>query len=394
MVGNFSFSKVPEIYFGSGNLKKLPSLINDFEKTILIIKGKSSLEHSAYAYYKQLLDALSCQHIKLYEVALSKEPSPDFVDEVVDKYRQSNVDLVIGIGGGSVIDCGKAISAMLLTPGSVRQFLEGMETKKHTGRKVRYIAVPTSSGTGAEATKNAVLSEISENGFKRSLRHDNFVPNIALVDPMLTLTCPPEVTAACGLDALTQLIEGYVSTNASPYTDALALSGIEHFSAGFINSYEDGLCNLSSRESMSLAALTSGIVLANAGLGAVHGLAGSIGGLFNIPHGIVCGTLLGIVTKININGLLKEKELNNSYLNKYAKISTILTGGKNTNTPEACFQLIDIIDSLIEKTQIPKLGHYGVLNSDIEKIISSSSNKNNPIKLTTEQFKKVLIERI
>lgn len=193
---------------------------------------------------------------------MSGEPTPDFVDRVAERYRGESIAWVVGIGGGSAMDAGKAISAMLSQQGSVADFLEGMETRRHDGRKTPYLAVPTSSGTGSEATKNAVLSRIGADGFKCSLRHDNFVPDVALVDPCLMLSCPPEVTAACGLDALTQLIEAYVSSKASPLSDALALDGIAHFAAGFQRAVDAGSSDVDARAHVAYAAFLSGVTLA------------------------------------------------------------------------------------------------------------------------------------
>ncbi len=189
-------------------------------------------------------------------------PVVGLVDEVVSRHRRDTPDWVLAIGGGSAVDAGKAISAMLPQSGSVKDFLEGREVRKHDGRKLPFIAVPTSSGTGSEATKNAVLSEVGENGFKSSLRHDNFMPDIAVIDPELMRSCPPGVTAACGLDALTQLLESWVSSKASPITDALALSGLEHVAAGFLRACEDGENDLEARGHMAYAALLSGLTLA------------------------------------------------------------------------------------------------------------------------------------
>lgn len=204
----FVFACMPEIHFGAGALSRLPSLVGAGGKRILLVTGSSSFRQSAH--YERLTAALGAAGITTFEVSVSGEPSPAFVDEVVARYRNENPDWVVSIGGGSAVNTGKAISAMLPSGDSVVEYLECKDTKKHDGRKVPFIAIPTSSGTGAEATKNAVLSDIGRAGYKSSLRHDRFVPDIALVDPELTLSCPPDVTAACGMDALTQLLESYV----------------------------------------------------------------------------------------------------------------------------------------------------------------------------------------
>ena len=228
--------------------------------------------------------------------------SPGLIDSVVRESSDKKYDLVVAIGGGSVIDAGKAISAMMYKTDSLTDFLEVVGHKEHPGTKLPFIAVPTTSGTGSEATKNSVISEVGKEGFKRSLRHDNIVPDIALVDPELTLSCSPEITAASGMDCFTQLTEAYISDKSNQYTDALAIEGLRSVKASLVKSYIDG-GDIEARTGMSFAALTSGICLANAGLGVVHGFASSVGGMYNIPHGLVCGTLMAVSNKINVREL-------------------------------------------------------------------------------------------
>lgn len=392
VISNFVFARIPEIHFGIGEIKNLPNLINKKGKRLLLVTGSSSFK--ATLYYKELITKLKELAITTFEISVSGEPSPTFIDKVTKEFRKENIEVVAAIGGGSVIDAGKAISAMLPQEGSVLQYLEGMETAKHNGIKVPYIAVPTSSGTGAEATKNAVLSEVGENGFKKSLRHDNFVPDVALLDPELTLSCPKNVTAACGLDALTQLLEAYVSTAASPMTDALAFSGLEYFKNGFLSSFLNGEKDITARSNMCYASLISGIVLANAGLGAVHGFASPIGGYFNIPHGVVCGTLLASSTEKNILELLKDEKKNEKALDKYAKVGVLLSSKASTTLKNDCNLLIDVLKHLIDETNIPRLSSFGISKSDISKIVSNTSNKNNPIKLSGEQLEEILVSRL
>jgi len=223
-IADFSFARMPEIHFGPGRRSLLPRLIARYGRNVLLVTGSASFARSPR--YQALTDELAKAGIRIVHCSVSGEPSPDFVDATVASVRGEEFACVVGIGGGSALDAGKAISAMLPLGDSVVPYLECVDSRKHDGRKVPYIAVPTSSGTGAEATKNAVLSNIGADGYKSSLRHDNFVPDVALLDPEFTLTCPADVTAACGLDALTQLLEAYVSSKASPMTDALALSGL------------------------------------------------------------------------------------------------------------------------------------------------------------------------
>ncbi len=289
--------------FGNGMVEKLPGIIEGYGKRILIVTGKASFAASGYA--EKLLTDLESRGISVHLVSVHGEPTPEDIDLTVKNFRNVGIGLVAGIGGGSAIDAGKAISAMIGKTEPVTEFLEGVGNRDHPGTKIPFIAVPTTSGTGSEATKNAVISRIGVDGFKRSLRHDNLVPDIALVDPDLTLKCSPEITAASGMDCFTQLIEAFLSVKAIPYTDALALEGLKAVKDSLEKSYTDG-SDRGARSGMSFAALTSGICLANAGLGTVHGFASSLGGMFEIPHGLVCGSLMAKTNEINVRQLRKS----------------------------------------------------------------------------------------
>lgn len=383
---------MPEIHFGAGRLKQLPQLLLGAGRRVLLVTGSTSFQHSdAYA---GLTHALAQSGISFFHVSVSGEPSPTFVDQTLDRYRDEKLDWVIAIGGGSAIDAGKAISAMLPQQGSVADYLEGRETRKHDGRKIPFIAVPTSSGTGAEATKNAVLSEIGERGYKNSLRHDNLVPDIALIDPELMLSCPPALTAACGLDALTQLLESYVSTKASPMSDALALSGLEHFAAGFLPAYEKGATDIAARSHMAYSALLSGVTLANAGLGVVHGFASPIGGYFDMPHGVVCGSLIGAATRMNLEVLFGDVEMNRIALEKFARVGVLLSGQSSNSLERDCSQLVTTLQTLIERTQIPRLAYYNIKPADFPRILDKTTNKNSPAFLSREQMQSILQARL
>lgn len=389
-IPGFGFARMPEICFGAGTLKRLPQRIAG-SRVLLVTGSASFLAGEAYAGLTQAFAQAGIRHV---QVSVTGEPSPGFVDETVARYRDQKLDWVIGIGGGSAMDAGKAVSAMLPQQGSVADFLEGREVRKHDGRKIPYIAVPTSSGTGSEATKNAVLSEIGEQGYKNSLRHDNLVPDIALIDPELMLSCPPALTAACGLDALTQLLESYVSTKASPMSDALALSGLEHFAAGFIPAYERGDRDIEARSHMAYAAFLSGVTLANAGLGVVHGFASPLGGYFDIPHGVVCGTLLGEATRLNIEMLFEDESAKRPTLEKFARVGALLAGRSRGSLRDDCAQLLAIIECWIEQTGIPRLGQFGVTAQDFAKILDKTNNKNSPVVLNRDQMQAILQARL
>ena len=388
----FAFARVPGIHFGAGMLAKLPALLGARGQRVLLVTGSSSFRRSEH--YEHLMQALDVAGAIVFQVAVSGEPSPAFVDETVARYRAENPDWVVSIGGGSAVDAGKAISAMLPSGDSVVDYLECKDTKKHDGRKVPFVAVPTSSGTGAEATKNAVLSDVGRGGYKSSLRHDRFVPDIALVDPQLMLSCPPDVTAACGMDALTQLLESYVSTKASPMTDALALSGLEHVAAGLLPSVENGAHDLEARSHMAYGALLSGISLANAGLGVVHGYAGPLGGYHPIPHGVVCGTLIGEATRVTIEELSKDAEKNRVALRKYAKAGSVLARKHPVSVEHDCDLLVRTLGDWIERTAIPKLGRFGLTDADLPAILDKSNGKNSPATLSRDQMAAILRARL
>lgn len=384
MIGSFNVASFPHLYFGAGKYKVLPELARTYGSVFLLVTGSRSLQSNATG--KQLIDLLHSAG-SVEQVIIDKEPTPGMIDDAVKKNREGKIDVVIAVGGGSVLDAGKAISAMLTVEESVKEFLEGVGTKTHSGSKVPFIAVPTTAGTGSEATKNAVLSEIGSNGFKKSLRHNKFVPDAAVVDPMLTLTCPPSVTATSGMDAFTQLLESYVSTAANPITDALALEGLKHISSSLLNAYRDG-SNPEARAGMALAAFLSGVTLANAGLGLVHGFASSVGGYFDIPHGLICSALMAPVNIINVRQLRVTGE-NEEALTKYATVGKLFSGLSNRSDEYYVDHLLACIQEMTNEMKIPKLSEF-VAAKDHHRIISITENKNNPVALSKEQMAEAL----
>jgi alcohol dehydrogenase class IV len=275
----------------------------------------------------------------------------------------------------------------------VADYLEDVGTKIHPGAKVPFVAVPTTAGTGCEATRNAVLSSVGSGGYKKSLRHDNFMPDAAVVDPALTLSCSAGITAACGLDALTQLLESFVSTKASPLIDALASSGMERIGNSLVPACTGAAQDVAIRADLSYAALMSGIALANAGLGVVHGFASSIGGMFAVPHGVVCGALLAPCLRRTIRAL-SQNEAGLPHLVKYARAGEILCARRRATARETCDMLIEKLEEFVHILKIPGLGSYGVTASSFDAIIDKTDNKNNPAKLDKEDMRKILMESI
>lgn len=386
MIEPFSFAPVPQLHFGENKLSHLSSLIKKYGSDILLVTGARSFPTSRSGH--ELLQRFRDEGIQWEHFPVAAEPSPALVDHAVTKYSSGHPMCVVAIGGGSALDAGKAISAMLPLHAPVKDYLEGVGNKAHPGKKIPFIAIPTTSGTGSEATKNAVISEIGGNGFKRSLRHDSFVPDIAIVDPLLTVNCPPGTTASSGMDAFTQLLESYVSTAANPMTDSLALEGLKRIAASLLVAYKDGH-NLEARADMSLASYFSGITLANAGLGLVHGFASPIGGYFEIPHGVICSTLMSRCNQVTVRKLRKTNT-NPRALKKYALVGRLFSADKMRSDDYYIDMLLDRIESWTREMKIPSLAHFGVSSEHFLKIVRSTDNKNNPIKLDESEMMEVL----
>ena len=386
MITPFTFGTTPQLYFGTGKFSVLPSAIRTFGTKALVVTGARSFMRTHHG--QNLLQQLNDQGVQAKQYSIPKEPTPTIIDEAVQEFRSLNAHCVVAIGGGSALDAGKAISAMLPLMEGVKDYLEGVGTKTHPGSKFPFIAIPTTSGTGSEATKNSVISETGEAGYKRSLRHNNFVPNIAIVDPLLTSGCTPETTASSGMDAFTQLLESYLSTTASPITDSLALEGLQRVARSLLNVYRDGN-DIEARSDMSLAAYLSGITLANAGLGLVHGFASSIGGYFDIPHGVICSTLMEGANRMSVKKLRTEKS-NAEALKKYAEVGRMFTNTNDRTEGYYTDLLLDTIGSLSTVMKTPRLSDFGVTLRDVEKIIRATDNKNNPVPLNKEEMSEVL----
>lgn len=392
-MNSFSLLSQPRVFFGCGEADILPSLVRQFGNTVLLVTGGGTLRRSDRLM--SLVDAMRAEQLTCRHYAIEGEPSPEHVDLAVKQYGSDGIKVVVAIGGGSALDAGKAISAMLLKNEPVERFIEGQpEYREHDGVKIPFIAVPTTSGTGSEATNNAVISNVGKNGYKRSLRHPAFVPEIALIDPELMLSLPRSLTATSGMDALTQLLEALVSSYGSPYTDAVALSGIEHFARSFMRACENGETDVEARGGMAYAAFMSGIALTNAGLGIVHGYASSIGGYVDIPHGALCASLLFSATRENITRLFEKEEDAAYFLAKYAKAGRLLNSDFSLNTGEACHALLEKLESLQDALTFPRLGAYGIEEKDLELIVSGTRSKSNPVELGRESMRKILEERL
>ncbi len=386
MVNTFNIAATPKIYFGSGKIKLLPKLIEPYGRSVLLITGSRSFIGSEF--WEKLLIGFENSNISWKYFAIDREPTPVMIDQCVSGISRKRINCVVAIGGGSVIDAGKAISAMLMEKGSIVNYLEGVGNKQPSGKKIPFIAIPTTSGTGSETTKNAVISEIGENGFKKSLRHDNYVPDIAIVDPKLTVSCPKEITSQGGMDAFTQLLESYVSTNSNPMTDSLVVEGIRMIRNGLRAVVADG-SNLPAREKMAYASMVSGITLASAGLGTIHGFASSIGGFFDIPHGLICARLMGPVNNLTVKKLMTENPGGTGFL-KYARIGKLFSRDKNNSDAYYVETLLEVIESYTEEFKLRKLSDFGIGESDFKKIIDATRNKYNPVDLDSAELEYAL----
>jgi alcohol dehydrogenase class IV len=307
------------------------------------------------------------------------------VDAAVAAGKQARCDLVVALGGGSVIDCGKAVAGMMTNPGSLVDYLEGVG--KGLAIEVEplpMIAVPTTAGTGSEVTKNAV---ITGPGYKKSVRSPKLIPDVALVDPDLTLSLPPHVTASCGMDALTQLVESYLSRNASPLTDGLCLEGLRVAGQALERVYHQP-DDADAREQMALASLVGGICLANAGLGAVHGFASPLGALFPIPHGVACAALLPQVVRANL-AAARGSQVEGRVCVRAARIGEAITGVRYSSNEEAAEAAVVRLEEIQRELAIPRLGTLGLEERDIPRLVAGSrgsSMRYNPVDLTDEQL--------
>jgi alcohol dehydrogenase class IV len=390
MLSSFTLKLPRQIVFGPGKLSELENILGRFGSRPLLVLGGCSFATSGHpAELEKIFAKLGMQ---VSTVHIHSEPSPEMIDSIIADLAGEEIDLVIAIGGGSVLDGGKAISVMLKEKGQVKRFLEGVGSTTPSGRKLPFIAIPTTSGTGSEATSNAVISSIGSQGFKSSLRHDNFIPDLALVDPALTLSCPEKLTVACGMDCFSQLVEGYLSTNGSPLTNALAIEGLKAIHRSLRLVCADG-GNLPARSDLAYAALLSGIVLCNSGLGTVHGFASALGGLFPIPHGLVCGTLMAPVNAMTLKNL-RTKGDSLPALNKYAQLGSLFSDQQNKT--DAWYQdyFIEELARLADDLGIALLSAYGVSTTDIENIVAKTGNKYNPTPLTKKDLASILCSRI
>jgi len=377
---SFEFAAANRIIFGTGKLNELGTYIEGNAKRLLLVCG-----HSSDAIHR-VREILSVLGISFIEFQVHGEPTVDVIRAGIK--AAGNCDMVIGLGGGSVLDAGKAIAALVNNPGDVFDYLEVIgKGQPLVKAPLPYIAIPTTAGTGSEVTRNSVI-ESPEQNVKVSLRSPLMLPHVALVDPELTYRLPPEITASAGLDALTQLIEPFVSVKANPMTDAICREGIYYAARSLKRAYENGM-DKEAREGMSLASLFGGLALANAALGAVHGFAGPLGGMLHAPHGMLCARLLPLVMEANIRAL-ETRQPQHPALGRYVEIAKILTDEKDATVQDGMSWTSQLVDTL----KIPGLSAYGMSEKNfpeaVEKTMKANSFKGNPIALNEDELRLIL----
>ncbi|WP_319521383.1 iron-containing alcohol dehydrogenase [uncultured Desulfosarcina sp.] len=387
----YQFIPMPRVVSGPGAADRLGEFAAAFGRKALLVTGASAMERSGNL--ARILESLGKAGLTVLHCRIAGEPSPAMIDNVVANCRDKAPEVVLAVGGGSVLDAGKAVAAMLKETESVLDFLEGVGKKAPSGQSLPVIAVPTTSGTGSEATKNAVISMVGSRGFKKSLRHDKYIPKLAILDPLLCLSAPPSVTAACGMDALTQLIESYVSTRASVLTDALALDGLRHLIPALPEACGKGAADIGCRASVAYGAFLSGVTLANAGLGVVHGVAGPMGGIVDIPHGVACANLLPFAVKATVENLTaSDTAQSRRAIEKFARIAELF-GASQNDVVDRCRHLTDSLYRWLDDLAIPGMERFGLTDDHVAEIVESASNKNNPLPLTADQITRMIRDR-
>ncbi len=378
----FEFATATRIVFGSGRLREIGRIAKGLGDRALIVTGRSP-ERA-----RRMVEWLSAEGISAAWLALSGEPTVDDVREGARLARTERCSLVIGFGGGSAMDAAKAIAALLTNPGDLFDYLEVVGSAKALPYpSAPCLTVPTTAGTGAEVTRNAVLAAPRER-FKVSLRSAHMLPKVALVDPELTVGLPQGLTATTGLDALTQLIEPYVSHRANPMTDGFCLEGLGRVTRALRRAYDQGH-DTSAREDMALASLLSGLALANAALGAVHGFAAPLGGMSSGPHGGFCAAILPQAFEVNVRAL-RQRQPANVALQRYQQVARVLTGNSQAEPEDGLRWVRELCAAL----KVPSLREYGVQPADfpelIEKASRASSMKGNPIALDPSELQEIL----
>ena len=382
----FEFSTAGRITFGPGVSDQIPDLVAGFGKRAFLVLGGTP------SRFGRILDQLTSQGITWESFRVTGEPTTDMAQAATTLARHAAAEVVLAIGGGSVLDTGKVVAALLTNEGDLSDYLEVVgKGRPLQNPAASCIVVPTTAGTGAEVTYNAVLG-VPDQHVKVSIRSLLMLPRWAIVDPLLTHSMPPALTASTGLDALTQLVEAFVSNKANPLTDGVCREGLQRAGRSLRRAFEDG-SDANAREDMSLASLFSGMALANAKLGAVHGFAGPLGGMTNAPHGVICGKLLPYVMQTNVQAL-QNRVPDSPTIVRFDEVARILTGRSTTGASDA----VAWIQELCAALGLPGLRRYGLSENDFPAVAAKAKNassmKGNPIELTDEDRINILRQAI
>jgi alcohol dehydrogenase class IV len=378
----FEFATATRVVFGPGALREAGTAAGEFGRHAFVVTGREPRRAD------RLLDLLAAEDVAATTFALAGEPTTDAVIAAAAQARAAKCDLVIGFGGGSPLDAAKVVAALLTNPSGLLDYLEVIGRAQPLAHPAApCVTIPTTAGTGAEVTRNAVLASPAHQ-VKVSLRSPHLLPRLALIDPELTRDLPPALTASTGLDALTQLIEPYVSSRANPLTDGLCVEGLRRVARSLRQAFRDGHCAVA-REDMALASLFGGLALANAGLGAVHGFAAPVGGMFPAPHGAVCAALLPHVMAANLQAA-SARQPGGEILRRYAEVARLLTGDSTATAEDG----VRWVRALVVELQIPGLRVYGVTEEHlpllVERAAQASSMKANPLPLTAGELADIL----
>lgn len=378
---SFEFATAARIIFGCGAVSQVGAIAADLGRVALVVTGRSLARAAG------VLQSLHSAGVRTATFATSGEPSIERALDGVRAARAAQAEIIVGVGGGSAIDMAKAIAALSTNAGDPFDYLEVVgRGQSLTAASLPVIAVPTTAGTGSEVTRNAVLSS-PQHRVKVSLRSVTMLPRVALVDPELALDLPPTITATTGLDALTQLIEPYVSSKANPMVDELCRGGIRRAATALPLVFANGL-DAAARSDMAVASLWSGMALANAGLGAVHGLAGPLGGMFGAPHGALCAALLPHVMDVNLAALRQAGE--SHFVSRYDEVARLVTGQDSAVADDG----VEAVAELVRRLAIPGLASWGIGPDDLDAVVEparrASSMKANPIPLNADQLRTIL----
>lgn len=383
MLTDLDFATARRIIFGPGKIEKLRSILKEFHPQNILFVQKKGI--SIINFFHEVIGDMK---IEYFDYEVSGEPDIERIDQITEIARNKRCDLVIGLGGGSVLDTAKAVSAMATNPGKLLDYLEVVgKGNRLANTALPFIAIPTTAGTGSEVTKNAVIS-VPDQFVKVSMRDNSMLPVVALVDPQLTYDVPRDITSFTGMDAFTQVIEPYLSNSSNSMVDMFCRDAIPRAGKYLLKAFKNG-DDKKARDNLSWVSLMGGLSLANAKLGAVHGLAGPMGGMFNKPHGLLCAAVLPAVMQINYE-LLKKQGDKEDILTRFEEIARWVTGNPDARAEDAIHAIVNLCNQL----RIPRLADLSIQQSDFleiaAKAVNSSSMKGNPIHLSEDDICKIL----